>query len=242
MFTDPYAKLCLTSLFTRSFRKTFYLDLDTTFTAYLQAGLIKTAGKVDSMVPTESRLVPMIQETISSLEEGSLVIFDSVNSFYSLFNTNMRNLGALNHLLSVLLMLLVKSGSDSGVPIVATSMLRYRHAGGWVQSPASKRLLQNKSAVKMKVDMTASGDLAMSVMEHDSILPGKEFILADRPVTATPTSMNPISSAIPMAPNPETRSACWALWFEDLPDWYNINAPPIPMNSRRVKTTVSPVV
>jgi hypothetical protein len=184
MFTDPYAKLCLTSLFAGSFAKTFYIDLDTTFTAYLQAGLIKTSGKVDAMLPSAARLVPMINDALASMEKGSLVIFDSVNSFYSLFDTDQKTLGGLNHLLSVLLMLLVKIGSDSGVPVVATSMLRYRQAGGWVQSPASRRLLQNKSIVKMRVDLTQTGDLALAMLEHPSLPAGKEFVLNERPVTA----------------------------------------------------------
>jgi hypothetical protein len=184
MFTDPYAKLCLTSLFARSFAKTLYIDLDTAFTSYLQAGLIKTSGRVDAMLPSSGRLVPMINDAIASMEKGSLVIFDSVNSFYSLFKTDQKNLGNLNHLLSVLLMLLVKRGSDSGVPVVATSMLRYRQAGGWVQSPASRRLLQNKSVVKMKVDLTQTGDLSLAILEHPTLQAGKEFVLSERAVTA----------------------------------------------------------
>ena len=184
MFTDPYAKLCLTSLLSHSFAKTLYIDLDTTFAAYLQAGMIKTSGRVDAMLPTAGRLVPMINDALATMEKGTLVIFDSVNSFYSLFKTNQRTLGSLNHLLSVLLMLLVKRGSDSGVPVVATSMLRYRLAGGWVQSPASRRLLQNKSVVKMKVDPTQTGALALVLLEHPSLQAGKEFVLSEKPVIA----------------------------------------------------------
>lgn len=184
MFTDPYAKLCFTSLLTRSFEKTTYIDLDTTFTAYLQAGMIRSSGKVDALLPSDSRLLPMIKDTLSSVEKGTLVILDSVNSFYSLFHTTQKNLGSLNHLLSVLLMLMVKRGSDAQAPVLATSMLRYRQAGGWVQSPASRRLLQNKSAVKMKVDLDQAGDLVLTIMSHDSTSAGKEFALSDRPIIA----------------------------------------------------------
>jgi hypothetical protein len=184
MFTDPYAKLCLTALIARSFEKTIYVDLDTTFTAYLQAGMIKTSGKLDVLLPSEGRLVPMIKDALLSMEKGSLVIFDSVNSFYSLFQIREKTLGSLNHLLSVLLMLLVKRGFDASVPVLATSMLRYRPAGGWVQSPASRRLLQNKSAVRMKVDMRQAGDLALTIIAHDSMPSGKELVLSDNSVTA----------------------------------------------------------
>jgi hypothetical protein len=183
MFTDPYAKLCFTALLTSSFEKTIYIDLDTTFTAYLQAGMIKTSGKVDTLLLSEGRLVPMVKDALASMGNGSLVIFDSVNSFYSLFPTREKTLGNLNHLLSIILMLMVKRGSESGVPVLATSMLRYRQAGGWVQSPASRRLLQNKSEVRMKVDLK-EGSLILTVLAHDSMPEGKEVVLTSSAVTA----------------------------------------------------------
>ena len=184
MFTDPYAKLWFTTLMTSSFEKTVYIDLDTTFTAYLQSGMIRASGKVEVFLPAEGRLVPMIKDSLSSMDDGTVVVFDSVNSFYSLFPLREKALGSLNHLLSILLMLLVKRGSESGVPVVATSMLRYRQAGGWVQSPASRRLLQNKSVVKMKVEINQAGNLALTFLAHDSIPEGQELVISDGPVTA----------------------------------------------------------
>ena len=184
MFTDPYAKLCFTSLLASSFEKTVYIDLDTAFTAYLQAGLIETSGKIDVLLPSEGRIVPMIKDAFLSMRKGSVVIFDSVNSFYSLFPTREKTLGSLNQLLSILLMLLVKRGSETGVPVVATSMLRYRLSGGWVQSPASRRLLQKKSAVRMKVDLKGTGALLLTVLAHESMQEGNEFVLSARAVTA----------------------------------------------------------
>lgn len=184
MFTDPYAKLCFTSLLTSSFQKTIYIDLDTTFTAYLQSGMIRPSGKLEVFLPSEGRLVQMIKDALSLMDSGSVLVFDSVNSFYSVFPSQEKTLGSLNHLLSILLMLLVKRGSDTGVPVVATSMLRYRHAGVWVQSPASRRLLQNKSSVKMKVELNKSGNLGLTILAHDSIPEGQELVLSERPVTA----------------------------------------------------------
>jgi hypothetical protein len=184
MFTDPYAKLCLTASVAMSFEKTIYIDLDTTFAAYLQAGMINPPGKIDVLLPTEGRLISMVKDAVSCMARGSVVIFDSVNSFYNLFPIREKTLGSLNHLLSVMLMLLVKRGSEEGVPVLATSMLRYRHSGGWVQSPASRRLLQNKSVVKMKVELLQSGDLSLTVLAHESLPAGKELVLDSGAVTA----------------------------------------------------------
>lgn len=183
IFTDPYAKLCFTALLCSLYKKTLYVDLDTTFTAFLQSDLIRPTGKVVAYLPSDGQLVPILKEAIASVDNNSIVILDSVNSFYSLFRTNEKNLGSLNHLLSVVLMLLVRRGLDEGAPVLATSMLRYRQSSGWVQSPASRRLLQNKSAVKMKVDRKDPGELVLTVLEHGIMPAGSELVLQD-PITA----------------------------------------------------------
>jgi hypothetical protein len=60
-------------------------------------------------------------------------------------------------------------------------MLRYRKEGGWVQSPASRRLLQHKSVVKLSVDWRKS-DLALKVVQHQSIEAGKIFVYKCNPI------------------------------------------------------------
>jgi len=180
MFSDPYAKLCITSHFVSQFERVIYIDLDTTFTAYFRAGLVSKSG-LDIYLPSEGRLVPMIKDVLGSMENCSLVVFDSINSFYNLFRVQDR-IGGLNHLLSVLLMLLVRRGIDENVPVLATSMLRYRKDGGWVQSPASRRLLQHKSAVRLSVERIES-DLALTIVGHSSIPSGTQIIYKDSLIT-----------------------------------------------------------
>lgn len=179
MFSDPYAKLCFTAHLASQFEKIIYIDLDTTFTAYFNAGLVKSKN-VDIYLPSEGRLVPMIKDALESMGSSSLVIFDSVNSFYNLFQA--QETGGLNHLLSVLLMLLVRRGVDEGVPVLATSMLRYRKDGGWVQSPASRRLLQYKSVARLSVERT-EGDIAVTIVEHESIPAGTRVAYKDSLIT-----------------------------------------------------------
>ena len=176
MFSDPYAKLCFTARLTSQFGKVSYIDLDTTFTAYFNAGLLKPSN-VDIYLPSEGTLVPMIKDVIESMGESRLVIFDSVNSFYNLFPPKI-GIADLNHLLSVLLMLLVRRGLDENVPVLATSMLRYRNDRGWVQSPASRRLLKHKSAVRLSVERSAN-DIAVLVVEHESMPAGTQLVYRD---------------------------------------------------------------
>ena len=83
---------------------------------------------------------------------------------------------------SVLLMLLVRRGVDENVPVLATSMLRYRKDGGWLQSPASRRLLQSKSAAMLSVERTGN-DIAVAVVEHESIPAGTQVVYKDSLIT-----------------------------------------------------------
>jgi hypothetical protein len=180
MFSDPYAKLCFVARLVSQFKRVTYIDLDTTFTAYFNAGHIH-ANRVDIYLPSEGRLVPMIKDALESMGGSSLVIFDSVNSFYNLFRARERT-GGLNHMLSVLLMLLVRRGLDESIPVLATSMLRYRKDCGWVQSPASRRLLQSKSAARLRVERMES-DLAVTVVKHESIPAGTQVVYRDGLIT-----------------------------------------------------------
>jgi hypothetical protein len=175
MFTDPYAKLCYTVHLASQFDRVVYVDLDTTFTAYFNARLVQT-NRVDIYLPSEGSLAVMIKDVLESMRDSSLVIFDSVNSFYNLFPIRER-VGSLNHLLSVLIMLLVRRGVDLNIPVLVTSMLRYRKDGGWVQSPTSRRLLQRKSVVKLSVEWhERRSDLALKILQHESIDAGTIFV------------------------------------------------------------------
>lgn len=176
LFSDPYAKLCFTASLASS-AKTLYIDLDTAFSAYLSAGMIN--ANVDVYLPSEGRFMAMFQEALARVPRCSLVILDSINSFYSVYYDHYRKHerragGSINHLLSVLLMLLVRQGVTHGVPVLATSMLRFRKEGGWKQSPASRRLLQKKSACRLQVER-ADEEVALKVLEHDTLRAGSSY-------------------------------------------------------------------
>jgi hypothetical protein len=74
----------------------------------------------------------------------------------------------LNHLLSVFIMLLVKHGISLGVPVLVTSMVRYRKVSEdlWVKSPACRRLLHQKSVVRLSVDISEESDLSVNILKH----------------------------------------------------------------------------
>ena len=177
LFSDPYAKLCFTSSLASSVR-TAYVDLDTAFSAYLSAGIAKSKS-VDVYLPSEGRFMAMFQQVVAQMPRHSLVILDSINSFYAVYYDHYKKHekragGSINHLLSVLLMLLVRQGVTHGVPVLATSMLRFRKEGGWKQSPAGRRLLQKKSACRMQVER-ADDKIVLKVLEHDVLQAGASY-------------------------------------------------------------------
>jgi hypothetical protein len=180
-FNDPYAKLCFTAMLASQCRKLIYIDLDTAFTAYVKAGLllkniINFRQIIEIYLPREDRFEAILTDIINSMSDSSIVIFDSVNSFYNMYykkiNADSRHrMSNFNHLLSIFLMLLVKHGVSLNIPILATSMIRYKKDKEWVQSPASKRLLQKKSIVKLNVSIVNEGDLSVEIITHPILTP-----------------------------------------------------------------------
>lgn len=286
-FDDPYAKLCFTTMVVqalahpperhqgKTYKRTLYIDTDTTFTAYLMAGLIlkdhyvsppttknaqnvfmsdctdrrgeaipahddgisiidknvieaNTNHEIDKrlvqiFLPSEGRFEYLLGDVIATMSEASIVIFDSLNSFYNMYpvsytesrltkqslrkkrhesqekkqeadlsiTTSTANessmqkgqengeprrppytIGRLNHLLSTFIMLLVKHGIYYDIPVLVTSMVRYKKVSGdmWIKSHACRRLLSQKSIVRLSIEMLNENDLAVNIMKHPSIV------------------------------------------------------------------------
>ncbi|HJT50258.1 MAG TPA: hypothetical protein VJ729_18925 [Nitrososphaeraceae archaeon] len=175
-FNDPYAKLCFTSMLASKYQRVIYIDLDTAFTAYVSAGLLlknmsKSPNTIKIYLPSEGQFESLMMDIIDSLPNSSIVIFDSVNSFYNMYYKKIdihsgHGISNLNHLLSIFLMLLLKYGKYLNIPILVTSMIRYKKDNKWVQSPASKRLLQKKSIVKLNVSIINERDLSVQIITH----------------------------------------------------------------------------
>ena len=178
---------------------------------------------IDVYLPSEGRFESLLGQVIASMPEASIVIFDSLNSFYNMYPTShadspqptkqaisKKNLekdvgkqkadkfvpaareartnplealevkepkksgysiSRLNHLLSIFIMLLLKHGVYLNIPVLVTSMVRYKKVseGLWVKSPACRRLLHQKSVVRLSVEMSAEKDLSVNIMKHPSI-------------------------------------------------------------------------
>ncbi len=203
IYDDPYAKICLITSIILEFqnntdyqKKIAYIDLDAAFTSYAKAGLIPSIEieKIDDDIyqsqssglkiylPSKDILDFIVVDLIKSMEEYSLIIFDSINSFYNLFydkivpsSNNRLKIGSLNQLLYFFLMLILKHTSYFNIPFLVTSMIRYKRKG----VVTSNRLLNKKSSLNFYVKMKNINDLSVTILRHPKINQ-KNFIIKNK--------------------------------------------------------------
>jgi len=203
IYDDPYAKICLITSIILEFqnnteyqKKIAYIDLDAAFTSYAKAGLIPSieiekidddiyqsqSGGLKIYLPSKDILDFIVVDLIKSMEEYSLIIFDSINSFYNLFYdkivpslNNRLKIGSLNQLLYFFLMLILKHTSYFNIPFLVTSMIRYKRKG----VVTSNRLLNKKSSLNFYVKMKNINDLSVTIMRHPKINQ-KNFIIKNK--------------------------------------------------------------
>lgn len=205
VYDDAYAKICLIASIISEFqdqyhtvnhKKILYLDLDAAFTAYVKAGLLPSveirkvgnniyqseSNALKVYLPSEDMFDVIIVDIIKSINECSLIIFDSVNSFYNLFydritknQSDILKIGNYNQLLYFILMLILKHTSESDIPFLVTSMVRYKGK----EVVTTNRLLSKKSALNFYVKINDSNDLLVTVLS-DLKENQKSFTMKDK--------------------------------------------------------------
>lgn len=205
IYDDAFAKICLISSIISEYQNQFanlkhnkivYLDLDAAFTSYLKAGLIPSEEilKVDNHIfesrsnalkiylPSEGILDTILVDIIKSMNECSLIIFDSINSFYNLFynkitpsSNNKLEIGNLSRLLYFVLMMILKHTSYFNIPFVVTSMVRYKRK----EVITSNRLLSKKSSLNFYVKISNLNDLSITILGNTKT-DQKNLVLKDK--------------------------------------------------------------
>jgi hypothetical protein len=182
LFSDPYARLCFMTILLPHYQKVIYVDLDTTFTAYVNAELIfkekrNTPRTIKIYLPTEGTFESLLLDVMESMSDSSIVVFDSVNSFYNMYFKRMdinsgSGISNLNHLFSIFIMLIIKHATFLKIPVLVTNMFRYKKKGNqWTLSFTSKRILEKKSIVKFIVEMINEDEISINIMRHPTIIP-----------------------------------------------------------------------
>jgi hypothetical protein len=73
-------------------------------------------------------------------------------------------------------MLLLKHCKSIKIPILVTSMMRYKKKESWVRLPANRRFLQEKSDVVFYVDMFNKNDLSVDILVHPFLSTKKSIV------------------------------------------------------------------
>jgi hypothetical protein len=133
-------------------------------------------------LPSEDIFDIIMVDIIRSMNECSLIIFDSINSFNNLFYdkilhslNNKLKIGNLNQLLYFILMMILKHTSESNIPFLVTSMIRYKRK----EVVTSNRLLSKKSSLNFYVKIKNLNDLSITILGGPKVNQ-KNFIMKDK--------------------------------------------------------------
>jgi hypothetical protein len=152
-----------------------YVDLDTIFTAYLEHEA-KPRIPVDDLLifnPSQAEINDVISRICSiRVHCPDLVVFDSVNMFYNLFQSGI-SFGELNRMLGVYLSLLQSFSTRMNTVVLITSLARAKKtdtaSSSWSQSYPGGRVLTGRSGLIMSITVGV-GYLRVRMEKHPNLI------------------------------------------------------------------------
>jgi len=142
-----------------------YLDFDLLYSGFISANILIERKNLHLYRPTCKELestLKIIIEKISS--EKSLVIIDSLNGFYNVFDE--KNSGRLINSYIMLLAFVAKSTNSQ---IILTSMARINEKKFWVLSPTGRQIITSASITNIHLKRSDSKMLLNLLDEKNSI-------------------------------------------------------------------------
>jgi len=158
---------------------TVYIDLDTSFTVFLErCRAIRSPSDLSVLRPRGEDLDDTIAGVCSlNLPILKLIIFDSTTAFYNLLG-RVEDTSNLNIKLGLYLAILKRVASRSGGRLVFTSMRRARREeskGSWRASYSGGRILKRRSDLILELNMDGKY-MAISVVKcREASLQGRIF-------------------------------------------------------------------
>jgi hypothetical protein len=119
-----------------------FLDFDLLYSGYIVSEMIKKNDKVVIYRPSKidwKKIISEIAKRISN--EKSLVIIDSFNGFYSIFDEK-----ESGRFINASLMLLSSIGRESGSSVIITAMARKNDNDEWILSPGGRHIIDSKKS------------------------------------------------------------------------------------------------
>ncbi len=119
-----------------------FLDFDLLYSGYIVSEMIKKNDKVKIYRPSKADLKKIISEIAKRISnEKFLVIIDSFNGFYNIFDEK-----ESGRFINASLMLLASIGIESGSSVIITAMTRKNDSGEWILSPGGRHIIDSRKS------------------------------------------------------------------------------------------------
>ena len=117
-----------------------FVDMDLLYTGYVESGMIQKKNNVTIFHPEKVDWREKLSEIIGKVsKEKFLVIIDSFNGVYNLFN-DLESARFVNSCI----MLLSSLGKQVNSSIIVTAMARKKEDDEWILSPGGKQILKSR--------------------------------------------------------------------------------------------------
>ena len=119
-----------------------FLDFDLLYSGYVVSEMIKKNENVEIYRPNKTdlkKIISKIAKTISN--EKILVIIDSLNGFYNIFDGK-----ESGRFINASLMLLSSIARESGSLVIITAITRKNDDGDWILSPGGRHIIDSKKS------------------------------------------------------------------------------------------------
>ncbi len=182
------ALLCqLSSSVLRAGGSVAYIDLDTTFSAYLSSGMMNVNRPEGLTVirPQANNLQKVLAQVLSSENEKyELIILDSLTALYHLCS-NGKKLRKTSILMGSYIALFKSMSRRQNSRLIVTSMLSSRRApeqegGKWIDAPTGKRFMTKISDVTLEITSDIS-EIEVKVADYPD--PDKKDLILKLPLS-----------------------------------------------------------
>ncbi len=127
-----------------------FLDFDLLYSGYIISEMIEKNDKVEVHCPSKTNWEKIVSEVAKKISAGKfLVIIDSFNGFYSLFDEK-----ESGRFVNASLMLLSSIGSECGSSVIITGIVRKNDYGEWILSPGGRHIIDSKRSAMYHLKRT----------------------------------------------------------------------------------------
>lgn len=150
LYSDPFLKAGFIAKLVEDVKiEILYLDLDLMYSGYIVSGLLPTLPHLYLFQPTIdqwNRILTNVLVTLST--KKSLVIIDSLNGLFNLFNDNKE----VGKLVNSYIMLITSMAKLTSSYVIVASMVRFKKEEGWILAPTGKRLIETDLVKKILLE------------------------------------------------------------------------------------------